>query len=78
LREFIRTQELVPTDALQAHARRGDFSRWIGEVFGDAPPAADLQRLEQQVREEEVEDPRPALVKLIRERYASRASPASA
>jgi len=77
LREFMRTQELVPTGALQAHARRGDFSRWISEVFGDAPLAADLQRLEKQVREEEVEDPRPALVKLIRERYASRASPAS-
>lgn len=77
LREFMRTQELVPTGALQAHARRGDFSRWIREVFGDAPLAADLQRLEKQVRDEEVGDPRPALAKLIRERYASRASSTS-
>ncbi|HEV3410284.1 MAG TPA: hypothetical protein VG095_08310, partial [Chthoniobacterales bacterium] len=76
LREFVRTQERIPTGALQAHARRGDFSRWIREVFGDAPLAADVQRLEEQVRDDEMEDPRPALATLIRERYASRASPA--
>jgi hypothetical protein len=72
LKEFVRMQESVPLDALRAHARRSDFSRWIRDVFGDAPLAAGIQRLEEQVRDDEADDLAPALTSLIRERYAGR------
>jgi hydroxymethylpyrimidine pyrophosphatase-like HAD family hydrolase len=72
LKEFVRMQERVPLDALRAHARRGDFSRWIQDVFGDAPLAAGIQRLEEQVHDGEAADVAPALTRLIRDRYAGR------
>jgi hydroxymethylpyrimidine pyrophosphatase-like HAD family hydrolase len=70
LREFVRMQERLSVAALHAHARRGDFSRWIREAFGDAPLATDVQQLEEQLRAGELEELRPALVKVIRARYA--------
>lgn len=37
-------------DVTQAdgYLRRGDFSRWIADVFGDRPLARELQRLERE------------------------------
>jgi hypothetical protein len=35
LKEFVTTLERVPLASLEGHARRGDFSRWIADVFGD-------------------------------------------
>lgn len=72
LKEFVRMQERVPVAALQAHARRGDFSRWVQEVFGDAPLAKDIHALEDQFQRGGVTNFPAALTLLIRERYALR------
>ena len=72
LKEFVRMQERVPVAALHAHARRGDFSRWVREVFGDAPLATSIHALEYQFQRGEVGILPAALTQLIRERYALR------
>jgi hydroxymethylpyrimidine pyrophosphatase-like HAD family hydrolase len=69
LKEFVRLQERVPQPALEAHARRGDFSRWIHEVFGDEPLAADIRAVEKQFRRGEIKSLGPVFSKLVRERY---------
>jgi hypothetical protein len=69
LKEFVRLQERVPPPALEAHARRGDFSRWIHEVFGDEPLAVDIRAIEKQFRRGEIKPLGPVFAKLIRERY---------
>jgi hypothetical protein len=43
LRQFAQELGQVPQRALEGFLRRGDFSRWIGEVFGDHALASDLQ-----------------------------------
>jgi hypothetical protein len=48
LREFVRSLETQPEGGLLAHARRADFSRWVAEVFGDHPLAAELREIEKQ------------------------------
>lgn len=35
---------------LEGHIQRGDFSRWIADVFGDQALADDLRALEQRHR----------------------------
>ncbi len=72
LKEFVRLQERVPKPALEAHARRGDFSRWIHEVFGDEPLAAELRAVEKQFQRGEIKSLAPAFSQLVRERYAVR------
>ena len=37
LQEFVSSLESVSRDALDGHAHRGDFSRWIAEGFHDHP-----------------------------------------
>jgi hypothetical protein len=69
LKEFVRLQERVPKTALEAHARRGDFSRWIQEVFGDGPLATDIRAVEQGFSRGEIKSLGPAFTKLVRERY---------
>jgi hypothetical protein len=51
LREFVATLEDGSTPALGGYLARGDFSRWIAEVFGDYALADDLERLEQRYRD---------------------------
>jgi hydroxymethylpyrimidine pyrophosphatase-like HAD family hydrolase len=50
LQEFVSGLESVPESALAEHARRGDFSRWIAEVFHDHPLASDLRKIEYRYR----------------------------
>jgi hypothetical protein len=54
---------------LDGHARRGDFSRWIADVFHDHPLASDLRKLEQRYRLGYVESLSTELARAIRERY---------
>jgi len=51
MRQFVLALERLPPQALEPYVRRGDFSRWIGEVFGDYPLAAELRAIEQRHRE---------------------------
>jgi hypothetical protein len=46
LRQFVGAVSGLPAAALAPYLRRGDFSRWIREVFGDHALAAELRSLE--------------------------------
>lgn len=50
LQEFVSGLESIPESALAEHARRGDFSRWIAEIFHDHPLASDLRKIEYRYR----------------------------
>lgn len=69
LKEFVQMQEQLPAAALEAHAQRGDFSRWIAKVFGDQPLAAAIRKVEDRFCRGEVPNLSRALIKPIRERY---------
>jgi hydroxymethylpyrimidine pyrophosphatase-like HAD family hydrolase len=69
LKEFVTLLERAPDASLDGHARRGDFSRWIAEVFGDQPLAAALRKVERRARSGDLANVRVALIAPIRERY---------
>lgn len=69
LKEFVRMQELLPAESLEGHAQRGDFSSWIADVFGDAPLAKAIRKVEDRYRRGRVHKLSAALVKPIRDRY---------
>jgi hydroxymethylpyrimidine pyrophosphatase-like HAD family hydrolase len=74
LREFVRQLER-PGAELDPFVRRGDFSRWIKEVFGDHVLAAQLRSIEARHRGAPTSDAVPALVDAIRARYDLRDEP---
>ena len=57
------------------YLRRGDFSRWVADVFGDAALAAELRELEGVHRASPTADTGRAVVRAILDRYEL--SPAS-
>ncbi len=69
LKEFVTLLGRVPTASLDGHARRGDFSRWLLDVFGDQPLAAELRKVERRYRRGELTRLTDALIAPIRERY---------
>jgi hydroxymethylpyrimidine pyrophosphatase-like HAD family hydrolase len=69
LAEFVAGVLSEPDDVLDGHARRGDFSRWIADVFGDHPLAAELAAVEDHHAGGGAGDLRSALVASIEERY---------
>ncbi|MEO8351892.1 MAG: hypothetical protein ABI680_09175 [Chthoniobacteraceae bacterium] len=69
LKEFVHMQERLPVEALEGHAERGDFSRWIAKVFGDQPLAAAIRKVEERFRRGRVPNLSQALIKPIRDRY---------
>lgn len=69
LQQFVSSLGSVSSGVLDGHARRGDFSRWIAEVFHDHPLASDVRKVEQRHRLGYVESLHSELVKAIRERY---------
>jgi hypothetical protein len=50
LRQFVAELEARSASSLDAYIARGDFSRWIGDVFGDHALANELRVLEQRHR----------------------------
>jgi hypothetical protein len=58
-----------PPAVPDGHARRGDFSRWIADVFHDYPLASDVRKVQQRYRFGHIRDLYPALTEAIRERY---------
>jgi hydroxymethylpyrimidine pyrophosphatase-like HAD family hydrolase len=69
LREFVAEIERAPIEALRAYLRRGDFSRWIGEVFGDHALASELLDLEERHRRDGERDVIGDVVAAVRRRY---------
>jgi hydroxymethylpyrimidine pyrophosphatase-like HAD family hydrolase len=55
--------------ALQGYLKRGDFSRWIRDVFGDHALASELRAHEDRYRRGDDLDIAPELVAAIRSRY---------
>jgi hypothetical protein len=68
LREFVDAIEGTSAGALAGYVRRGDFSRWIAEVFGDNALAEELRREERRYRVNDG-DVVPEIVGAIRARY---------
>ena len=69
LKEFVASLKTLPLSVLEEHARRGDFSQWIGEVFHDHVLASGVRKVEQRYRLGHTRDLYNALAESIQERY---------
>ena len=69
LRQFVSGLERSDPAALGGHLRRGDFSRWLREVFGDRALAGELEKQEERYRMELDLDVLPEMVNAVRSRY---------
>jgi hydroxymethylpyrimidine pyrophosphatase-like HAD family hydrolase len=69
LKEFVSELASSPPTVLNGHAHRGDFSRWIADVFRDHFLASDIRKVEQRYRLGHIHDISDSLVRLIQERY---------
>jgi hypothetical protein len=69
LREFVSALASLPPAVLGGHATRGDFSRWISEVFRDHLLSSRVHKVEEQYRLGHIRNLAHALVALVRERY---------
>jgi hypothetical protein len=69
LTEFMDFLVQAPRQALDSHLRRHDFSRWIGDVYGDRTLAAEIRLLEDAYAQGRRHDVNDALVQIIRDRY---------
>lgn len=69
LKEFVAMMARLPVASIDGHTRNSDFSRWIADVFGDQPLAAELRKVERQYRRGQVTNLVESLIAPIRERY---------
>jgi hydroxymethylpyrimidine pyrophosphatase-like HAD family hydrolase len=69
LRQFVDALEHGSATTLAAYLRRGDFSRWISDVFGDNALAEELRTEEKRFRTRADDDVLPEIVGAIRARY---------
>lgn len=69
LSEFVSSLQALPLSILDGHARRGDFSQWIGGVFHDHLLASHVRKVEQRYRLGHTRDLYKALAKTIQHRY---------
>ena len=69
LKEFVTLQARLPAAALEGHARRGDFSRWIRNVFGDEPLAVQIRQVEKDFRQGRIANLPESLAAPIHQRY---------
>jgi hypothetical protein len=69
LRQFVSQLEGTPAPQLEGYIVRGDFSRWIGDVFGDLALADELGGLEQRYRSGSRDRTLPEMASAVRARY---------
>lgn len=69
LKEFVSLLGSLPGTVMEGHALRGDFSRWIADVFRDHTFASEIRKLEQRYRLGHTLALSDSLAKLIRGRY---------
>jgi len=69
LKQFVDLVANKSHACLDGHARRGDFSRWIGDTFHDHRLASDVREVEQRYRLGHVDDVRKSISQLVQERY---------
>jgi hypothetical protein len=61
--------EHAPQNLLAGHIARGDFSRWIADVFGDRALASELRTLEQKYRAGSRQETVAEIAGAVRGRY---------
>jgi hydroxymethylpyrimidine pyrophosphatase-like HAD family hydrolase len=69
LRQFVSELEHTPPSVLASYVRRGDFSRWIRDVFGDRALAAELKRLEERYQSTAHTEVLTEMAGAVRSRY---------
>ena len=69
LKEFVSLLADVPSTVIEGHAHRGDFSRWIADVFRDHFLASDIRKVEQRYRLGHIHNLADSLARPIQERY---------
>jgi hydroxymethylpyrimidine pyrophosphatase-like HAD family hydrolase len=69
LREFAVAIASRPASSIDVFLRRGDFSRWVADVFGDNALASELRGIEDQFRLGRSSDVTDAIVHAIETRY---------
>ena len=69
LRQFVEAIEHASPDAYDGYLRRGDFSHWIADVFGDYALAEDMREQERRYRAGLDADTLPEIAGAIRARY---------
>lgn len=69
LRQFVSELDHTPPTLLAGYIMRGDFSRWIGDVFGDRALAGELRTLEERYRAGSRADTVPEMAGAVRARY---------
>jgi hypothetical protein len=69
LREFVAMLEDLDMTHAGGYLRRGDFSRWIADVFGDHALAREIQAYERKYLPARASDTVGRIVGAIRSRY---------
>ena len=69
LKDFLALLEIASKDVQARHASRGDFSRWIADVFHDHALASEIRKVEQRFRLGHIHDLAKSIAKLVQERY---------
>jgi hypothetical protein len=67
LKEFVSSLTNSAPSVVEGHIHRGDFSRWIADVFDDHFLASEIRKLEQRYRHGHVQDLCDSLARLIAE-----------
>ncbi len=74
-RELSEVLGKAAPDLLVEHLCNGDLSRWIRDVFGDRPLAAQVREVERRYALQPTADVNDELLRLIRERYSDEDEP---
>jgi hypothetical protein len=69
LQELIDVLARTPTESIGEHIRRGDLSRWIGNVFRDTMLAREVADLEERSRLGALPDFNGAVIHAVHRRY---------